>query len=229
MKKLIVFIAIFIFPFLVFAKEIEIKDINIKLSLNDDYIVLLRDNLDDNSDLKKLGISENYMKNVMELKNIYADILSKDVSYEILVVVPDVTLTFYNLSDATDSMLDDLKEELVKKTGAEGASVYKGSHNYIVIDYFDENTDYYIVNYYTVVNAKGYNIQLQKKTAITPQEKEELKNIIDSVDIEILDSNDIKTTNNNVKKDLIVLGIGVVVGITTYIITTHSKKKKSSE
>ena len=228
MKKLMAFIAIFVFPFLVFAKEVEIKDINIKFNLNDDYIVLLRDNLDDNSDLKKLGISENYMKNVMQLKNIYADILSKNVTYEILVVVPDVTLTFYNLSDATDSMLDDLKDELIKKTGAEVASVYKGSHNYIVVDYFDENTDYYIVNYYTVVNAKGYNIQLQKKIAITDEEKEELKNIIDSIEIDIINSDEIETSNNNLKKDLIVLGIGVVVGVTTYIITTHSKKKKSS-
>ena len=159
MKKLMAFIAIFVFPFLVFAKEVEIKDINIKFNLNDDYIVLLRDNLDDNSDLKKLGISENYMKNVMQLKNIYADILSKNITYEILVVVPDVTLTFYNLSDATDSMLDDLKDELIKKTCAEVDSVYKGSHNYIVVDYFDENTNYNNVNYYTVVNAKGYNIQ----------------------------------------------------------------------
>lgn len=226
MKKMFVLIAILVFPFIVFAKEVEVKDINIKFKINDDYIVLLRDNLDNNADLKKLGISENYMKNIMDKSNIYADIISSDISHEIIIVVPDVKLTFYNLSDATDDMLNDLKNELVKKTGAEISSIYKGTHNYIVVDYYDDNTNYYIVNYYTVVNAKGYNIQLQKKSTITEEEKEELKNVVDSINIDIIsdDGNGI-----NLKHIIIGAVIGASVGLISYIVGLVMRKKKASE
>ena len=223
MKKLLIIIAIFVFPFFVFAKEVEIEDINLKFNLNDDYILLTRDNLDNNADLKKLGIAENYMKNTMEKNNIYADILTSGITYEILVVVPDIRLSFYNLNDATDSMLVDLKNELVKKTGAETSSIYKSKHNYVIVDYFDEKTDYYIVNYYTIVNAKGYNFQLQKKTEITQEEKEEFKVIIDSVDI----SNITNDSNSGINFKTIIIGavIGATVGLVSYLISSFMKKK----
>lgn len=230
MKKILVIIAIFVFPFLVFAKEIEVKDINIKLNVNDNYIVLMRNNLDNNSDLKKLGISEDYMKDTMEKNNIYADILAKDISYEILIVVPNVTLAFNDLKDATDAMMNSLKDELVKKTGAEVSSIYKGKHNYVVVDYYDKNTDYYIVNYYTIVNAKGYNIQLQKKTEIDTTEKEELKKVVDTINIDTVKS-DNKTNSNkssfNVKNIIMGAIIGAVVGLISYIIGIFIKKKNT--
>lgn len=223
MKKIIVLLVIIVFPFMVLAKDVEVKDINIKFQVNDDYIVLLRDNLENNMDLKKLGISENYMKNIMDKSNIYADIISSDISHEIIIVVPDVKLTFYNLSDATDDMLNDLKNELVKKTGAEISSIYKGNHNYIIVDYYDDNTDYYIVNYYTVVNAKGYNIQLQKKSTITDEEKEELKKVVDSISIDIINDN---KNGLNIKHIIIGAAIGAGVGLISYILSLVIKKGK---
>ena len=159
MKKIIVILAVFIFPYFVFAEEMEINDINMKFNINDSYIILTRDNLDNNEDLAKLNIPEDYMKQTMEQNNIYVDIIKNDISYEILVVVPDIKLTYYNLSNATDNMLDELRSELVRKTGAEISSVYKAIHDYIMVDYYDSNTKYYIVNYYTVENSKGYNFQ----------------------------------------------------------------------
>lgn len=220
---------------MIFAKEYEVEDINIKLDIKDDFIVLTRDNLENNEDLNNLNITKDTMQTMMTINNIYLDIIKKDISYEILVVVPKTVLGFNNLSNANDELLNSLKDELVKKTGAEISSVYKSNHNYILVDYFDDKTGYYIVNYYTVVNANGYNFQLQKKSVITESDKQELKEIVDSVSIKVLDeykNEKTDTVGKNKKFDYktIIYGaiIGAVAGLISYIIGTVIKKKKSS-
>ena len=241
MKRIILFLTIILLPTIIYAKEFEAKDINLKADIRDDFYVFTRDNLDNNTDLSKLGISKSYLEETMKKNNIYMDVLKKDVSYEILVVVPSKVLAFNNLSNATDSMLEELREELVKKTGATVSKVYKGNHNYIIVDYYDKNTDYYIVNYYTVVNAKGYNVQLQKKSAITEEERKDIKEFVDTIKITILDEyrNETSTAvqkkiENANKKDFnytnVIIGaiIGAVIGLISYIIGLVIRKKKSS-
>ena len=241
MKKIMIFLLILLFPFMIFAKEYENKDINIKLNIKDELIVLTRDNLENNSDLTSLNITQENMKTMMEGNNIYFDIIKKDLSYEILVVVPKTNLEFRNLSNATDQLLNDLRKELVKKTGAEISSVYKANHNYIIVDYHDDKTGYYIVNYYTIVNTNGYNFQLQKKTPITEEEKKELKEIVDSVNISVLDeykeeTKETKDTIDNYEKKKgfdyknIIYGalIGACAGLISYFVGLVIKKKKSS-
>ncbi len=240
MKKIFLFISILLFPIFIFAKEYEVEDINMKLDVRTDYIVFTRNNLDNNTDLVKLNIPQEYLENLMKTNNIYYDIIKNDVSYEILVVVPNTKLQFNNLSNATDTMLNDLKNELVKKTGATVSSVYKAKNNYIVVDYYDANTKYYIVNYYTVVNARGYNIQLQKRSEITNDERQDLKDIIDSINIKVLDEykEESKEMQKNIEKydkkpfdyKNIIWGavIGAAVGLISYVIGIFIKKKKSS-
>ena len=240
MKKIVVFIMILLFPIFTLAKEYEASDINMKLDVRTDYIVFTRDNLDNNTDLVKLNIPKEYMEELMKNNNIYFDIIKNDVSYEILIVVPNTKLQFNNLVNATDSMLNDLKNELVKKTGAEVSSVYKAKNNYIIVDYYDENTKYYIVNYYTVVNARGYNIQLQKGTEITNEERNDLKEIVDSIDIKVLDeykneTDEMQERIDNYNKKpfdykIIIYGaiIGALAGLISYAISVFIKKKKTS-
>lgn len=240
MKKIITFLSILLFPIIIFAKEYSANDINIKLDIQDDYIVFTRDNLDNNSDLSNLKLTKENMEKLMLSNNIYLDIIKNDISYEILLVVPNTKLEFNNLTNATDEILNDLKDELVKQTGSKVANVYKANHNYIVVDYFDEKTNYYIVNYYTVVNAKGYNFQLQKKSEITDTEKQELKKIVDSVNIKILDeykeesSETQEKIDNYSKKGFdyknIIYGaiIGAIAGLISYAVSIFIKKKKSS-
>ena len=240
MKKIVVFIMILLFPIFTLAKEYEASDINMKLDVRTDYIVFTRDNLDNNTDLVKLNIPKEYMEELMKNNNIYFDIIKNDVSYEILIVVPNTKLQFNNLVNATDSMLNDLKNELVKKTGAEVSNVYKAKNNYIIVDYYDENTKYYIVNYYTVVNARGYNIQLQKGTEITNEERNDLKEIVDSIDIKVLDeykneTDEMQERIDNYNKKpfdykIIIYGaiIGALAGLISYAISVFIKKKKTS-
>ena len=233
MKKIFVFLSILLFPLFIFAKEYEVADINLKVDIPDSFMAFTRNNLDNNADLEKLSITKDYLKEVMDKSNIYLDIIKNDISYEILVVVPGTKLAFNNLSNATDTMLESLKEEIVKKTDAKIANVYKAKHNYILVDYYDEKTGYYIVNYYTVVNASGYNFQLQKKSIITEEEKNELKEIVDSVEIKVLDEykdDEVKDTKKGFDFKNIIYGaiIGAASGLLYYVITIIIKKKKSS-
>ena len=243
MKKLMLFITILAFPIIIFAKEVEIKDIGLKVNVDDNFMIFTRDDLDNNANLDKLGITKEYLEKSMNTNGIYLDMVDGDKKYEVLVVIPDIALIVDDISSATDDMLDSLKTEIVKKTGAKISSIYKAKHNFIFVDYYDENTKYYIVNYYTVENSKGYNFQLQKRTEITDSEKALLKKIVDSVSIEDLnkenESNKQETSNGtkantNSKKSFdyknIIIGaiIGAVVGLFSYLIGLLFKKKKSS-
>ena len=146
MKKIIIILLIVLCPVITLAKNYEESDINMKLSIKDDFLVLTRDNLEENDNLTKLNISKKTMEELMNKNNIYFDIINSDISYEILVIVPKVVLDFNNLSNASDDILNELRSELVKKTGASVSNIYKSNHNYVVVDYYDKNTNFYIVN-----------------------------------------------------------------------------------
>jgi hypothetical protein len=235
MKRIMVFWLVLLFPIIGFAKEYESKDINVKLDVNDEYIVITRDNVKNNKDLEKFNLTEEQMVTIMNNGSIYFDIVKNDISYEILVVVPEITLPIKDLVDVNDEVLNTFKEEATKKVGANTSSLYRGKYNFIVVDYYDKDTDCYIMNYYTVVNSKGYNIQLQKKTSITEDEKNSLKQIVDSVTFkdqtntkEIVEE-EVSNNNFDIKKLLLALGIGLVAGIITYGIGLIIIKKKSSK
>jgi hypothetical protein len=228
MKRIMVFWLVFLLPIIVFAKEYEMKDIDIKLNVDDDFIVLTRYNLDYNTDLDKVGVTKDYLENVMENNNIYFDIIKPDLSYEILVVVPKTTPLYKDLREATEEELKVLKETIVKQTGDSLPIVYKNDYAFIVVDYKDKN-GYNIINYYTVINSRGYNIQLQKKDKITEEDKEDLSDIIDSIVF-----NENKENENNKKPfdyKIILYGaiIGLMAGIITYVIGSKIIMKKSSK
>ena len=232
MKRIMVFGLVLLFPFFVFAKEYSSDEIGLSLSVDDNYIVLTRDNLKNNTDLEKLNISEENIENIMKTNDIYFDIIKNDISYEILVVIPKVTPLYENLSTISDIELEELKTNLSIVVDSDESSVYKGNYNYIVVDYYDESTAYFIVNYYTVVNSKGYNIQLQKKDEIKEEDKKDLKEIVDSIIIKTKENN--KETSSNEKKynyTSIIYGaiIGLIAGIITYIIGINIIKNKSSK
>lgn len=238
MKKILFLIIFMLFPFMVIAKNYNVNDLNLQLDLSDDYIVLIRDNLDENEGLEKLGITKEYMKELMEKSSIYADIIPNDISYEILVVSPEIKLTINNLKNVTDDILDSLRKQLSNKVNADNSSIYKGKYHFVLIDYYDANSGYYIYNYYTVVNARGYNFQLQKMKAITNEEKDSLKKIIDSVDIQVLDEYQKETEEVqkqidnyrkggfNWKRVIIYSVVGAVVGgLSSFIILLIRKRR----
>ena len=185
MKKLII-ISILILPILVFGMEYHDSSVNLTINV-DNYMVFTRDNLKDNNDLKELEITEEQMMDIMNKNSIYFDIIPDDLSHEILIIVPEEKGVFNNLSNAPDSFLDEVGEKLAKAVGLDKSVVYKNKYTFLIREYRDNQKGYNIINYYTVVNGRGYNFQLQKQDEITDTERNVLKKMIDSVDIKILD------------------------------------------
>ena len=230
MKKLMVFLFITLFPIFIFAKELEITDLNMNLNVNDNDIILSIDNLENNKDLEKLGISKETMENIMINNNIYLDIIKADASYEILVIVPQTNVSIVNLTKKDDVFIENLRKEVVKETGAEISSIYKNNYKFIMVDYYDKDTGYYAVNYYTVVNSKGYNFQLQKKSKITDSDKNDLKEIVDSVKFKVIEEKkeEIKEEKKEFNYMNLVYGaiLGLMAGFITYYIGITIKRLK---
>lgn len=186
MKKLLIVVSILILPILVFGMEYHDSSVNLTINV-DNYMVFTRDNLKDNNDLKELEITEEQMMDIMNKNSIYFDIIPDDLSHEILIIVPEEKGLFNNLSNAPDSFLDEVGEKLAKAVGLDKSVVYKNKYTFLIREYRDNQKGYNIINYYTVVNGRGYNFQLQKQDEITDTERNVLKKMIDSVDIKILD------------------------------------------
>ena len=230
MKKLMVFLFITLFPIFIFAKELEITDLNMNLNVNDNDIILSIDNLENNKDLEKLGISKETMENIMINNNIYLDIIKADASYEILVIVPQTNVSIVNLTKKDDAFIENLRKEVVEETGAEISSIYKNNYKFIMVDYYDKDTGYYAVNYYTVVNSKGYNFQLQKKSKITDSDKNDLKEIVDSVKFKVIEEKkeEIKEEKEEFNYMNLVYGaiLGLMAGVITYYMGITIKRLK---
>jgi hypothetical protein len=169
------------------------------------------------------------MLNIMEKNNIYFDIIKSDSSYEVLGIVPKSTPLFSDLSKASDDELSNLKETIKKETGDNMPIIYKNDYAFVVVNYSDK-IGYNNINYYTVINNRGYNIQLQKKTKITEDDEEELRDIIDGVKFKIVDENKDEEKRPFDYK-IIVYGviIGLMAGIITYVIGSKIIDKKSSK
>lgn len=228
MKKILLLI-ISLFPFLVIAKDYEIKDINLKFNVSDEWLVFTRDNLDNNKDLEDLGLTKDDLLPSYKLQGIYFDGIKDGI--ELLVMVPNIKLEVNNLSHFSDNIVKDTAKELGKKFNTEKVDTYFAKHKFATVNYFDSKTQLYIVNYYTVANAKGYNFQIQKSTEITDDDIKSLEKIIDTVKIETLpgyEKDETKEkTSFNFKNILIDALIGAFVGGLGALVFKLTKKKSS--
>ncbi len=226
MKRIMVFWLVLILPIFVMASEYSSKDINMKFAVNDNYIVLSRDNLNNNEYLDKLNVTKNYIETIMNENDIYFIITNPDMSFEILVVVPDKEISFKDLNSATSSELESLKNTIIKETGDKVPTIYKTDYSFVVANYNDG--EYHNINYYTVINSRGYNIQMQKKDKITESDEEALKEIVDTVIFKVIDGN---TSKKGIALETIISAVilGIMAGVMTYCITMDLKMKKEKK
>ena len=239
MKKIICFLLIMFSPLIVFGKEYKIDELKLKINFNDDWIVLTTENIKGNSALAELNITEEYMENLFKTGNIYIDATPKDLSVEAFLRIPKVSLDINNFINYPDEMLHEVAKELEKQYDTNSYEIYRGKYAFVVLNYNDG--DYKIINYYTVVNGKGFNFQIQKKGSLTKEEEDSFRKVIDSVDIEIEDSKKEENTdmqrkidqyNNsgfNWKRIVIYAFIGAFLGGLSSVLTVVHKKKKGQE
>ena len=240
MKKICLFLVIMFLPFIIYAKEYDLKEINLSLSINEDWYVFTRGEFPESDEIQGLGITEEFMNQYMDENSVYLDAMPKDFSYELILNTTSNTTEVYNMKNCSNAFLKEVVNGILEKISDATANVYdSGKNKYIVVSFYDIASSYYIYRYYTIVNNMIYHFNIQKKSEISDNEKASLKRVVDTVDFTFLpqyqkEKNDIqKEINGNGKNEwwknvLIDAGIGGLIGgVSSLLIAFINKRKKA--
>lgn len=189
MKKLLyaVICLLLVTPIKIYGETIDIKDINLKIELGDDWHVLTRDNLTNNKDLELFKSDEKDMEKYFEDINAYIDALYKDSYLEFTIVLDDVDGINF-LTNYPDSFVKELAKKSAKEAGAEDYGIYSnGKYKFTKHKFYDKKTKAYYLVYATVFNNKTYYFQLSDYEKITDEEGALFENILDTLEVKILD------------------------------------------
>ena len=234
MKKILLFIftLFMLIPINVYAESYTLKDL--ELSIEDTELeVFTRDNIKDNTRLTELGITYDYLNSFMINNNVYLDAVKfyeDDLDNIELFVIAKSVSNVSNLHTYTDSDIKELGEKLKEKVKSNSYKVYTvGKYKYIYVEYYDSSKDYYISEYYTVINGYGYTIMMQKKKEFTNDEINELKKIVDTSNYKYIAKYE-KNNSTNIKNKIIIGGIiGSIIGLISGIIKIIKKKNKKEK
>lgn len=202
-------------------------DISISVD-NSKWYVFTRDNIKDNPELKKLGISYDTIYGILYDNDAYMDaiIFYEDGGYiEMFVRKKPVDAGLVNLSNYKDSEVLDFAKELAKKTGAENYTVYENQYKFARLDYKDNKLGYYMCEFITCVNKDNYTVTFQATSQYTQEEYAEIEKIVDSIqfDVDTSIKEPIRFRFNLVR---MVLAGAAVGGIAGGIVAIKTKKKK---
>lgn len=212
MKKTILTILTILILFVTLNVQAETyteEDITLSIDTNT-WMVFTRNNLDNNKQLQELGMDKDKILDIMATNDIYIDALiydknNKDNMVEAFLAIKSIP-TVKNLHTYPESDINELGEELIKKFNADSFEVFSsGKYKWIYYRYI--NNGYNIIQYYTIINGKGYNILSQKTGSITEDDITNLRNIAASATFNIDSTYDYveptktdNTGNNNTQK-----------------------------
>lgn len=226
MKKYLL-ILLLLFPLTVTAQTYQVDEY-MKVDMNDNWYTFTRTNLKDNKQLEELNITYDYLNDFMNKNSVYLDALKKESKTEDMIesFVRIKEADINDLSNYDDDFVKEVAKELQKKINASEYDIYKNNYKYAYIKYNDQGLN--IIQYYTVVNKKGYNIQFQKQNDFTKEEQEEFQNIISKITYKI--NKDLKEETNNKNKTYNYTMIGAIAGaIVGTLLVVNKNKKESNE
>lgn len=251
MKKVVLFLVLLLFPIFVYADEYEIKDIDLKITIDDEeWLVFTRDNVKNNEKLLELGADPNELYNLFITTDMYLDAIKgydNSEFYEFYVSSFETSYDINNLTNYPDEKINnELKKDALNELKSSDPNVEINlvtinNLKYLEITMYYSDSEQYGVRYYTIINGRSYDYELLKDTKITYEDKDMTKRIIatSSVKIDPLyekenDNNqkEIEKYNENNKKDvkdsLIRIAIYVFVGFVIVVIIKLSKNSKNS-
>lgn len=191
MKKriliIITFVLLSLLPLGVYAEEFKINETDISIEFDtNEWNVFTRDNIENNPNLDKLGIDYNTLNKTMNDNYIYLDaiFLNKDAANTLEFIIRKTKAdSIINFSNYTDDDILDIAKGHADKQNSNNYDIYKNNYKYAYLDYIDEG--YYLVEYYTVVNGDSYTITVQKTSLINSNEREQIKNIIETIKFDV--------------------------------------------
>lgn len=221
LKKIVFSLIMILFmPLVVNAATIDVPSANMSFSLKDDWYVFTRDNLEENTDLEELEITATEMNDYLLEYDLYVDAFTDD--YDFFVFMTE-TENVGSLPDYYDFELEDFATDIMNTYGADSYEIYDNDYKFVKIEYFE--SDYYVIDYYTIIDNQYYILSIQKLEEFTDEERDMMKDIVDSVQFDNYEAED--------NKEMVVVAIGmglvIVLGIAALIISRVKDKNESKE
>jgi len=232
-KKIISFflILVLVIPITVCAKKYNLSDTDMSIDMDDtEWYVFTRDNLKNNSELDELGISYDYLYNVMNSNYIYLDAIlyfETDDDYIEFFVRKKKQVEVNNLSNYSNDEVLELAEELAGKHNAKKYEIYNNNYKFIKLDYYEKGL--YLNEYYTIINGYGYTFTAQKPKSFSLNDQLRVKNIIDSIIFDIDESLEDGSSYKGIDwSEVIVTALigGAIGGISSIFGYLFNKKRK---
>lgn len=201
----VVLILCFAFPLTAYAKTYNMNDTDISIGIDDaSWYVFTRDNLQNNSELKELGITPDAMRSILDDNMAYMDALlfyeDGDI-LELLIRKNKIENSFTNLSNYSYEQVLELAEAFGKRQNTKNYSVYENQYKFVRLEYFDSTYDYYICEFITIVNKDNYTLTFQSPSPFTDWELDEIQNIVDSIKFDVDSSIEELTPTSSEERD----------------------------
>lgn len=223
--KIIVMCLIFI-PNIIFAKQISIDEFDIMIDISDDWDIFTRDNLIDNNNLIKYGLTKDEVLENMKSNSIYIDAVYGNYEF-FLRANHDATI--YNLNNYKDSDIHQFAKTLIKSSGADNYEIIKNNNIvYIKSKYIDTSLNVYLVEYVTIINKNNITFTLQSYDDYPNDDFEMyVENIIKNVSIKVKYENEKSNIWSNILYTILISVIvgGLIFGI-SFLINNRKKESK---
>ena len=225
MKKLLLLLLLII-PSIVCASTYKAVDLSIDIDDNM-YTVVTRDNLKGNTKLQEYNVTEEDLGELFIKQSTYIDAFylnnEEEIYKEIFVTIKDADLK-YNLHKYGDADLKKLEDEIIQGYNPSLHGIYKNDKYKYVYMYYKQGS-FYIADYYTVINGKGYTIKLQSNKEFTDKDREAFISIISGIKFE-LDSKYEKRFNFNLSFIVALVFAAFAGGLTAYFTKRNNAKNK---
>ncbi len=165
-------------------QDYTINDLNMTVSLNQDWYTLTKNTMLSEEELDLLGMSQTEFEDFFT--NNQVDLYSTSENFDFFIRSNDSDIN--NLNNYSDQEINSLADEIARNTSSLEYQLWKNKNlTYIESSYYDSINSLYIYEFYTVVNRKNITFSAQKETEFTNQDKTEIKDIMENVKIEVLD------------------------------------------
>lgn len=226
MKKIKYLLLLILFiPLNIYATEVSIKDLDMQITVGDEWLVFTRDNLSDEkiqNYLQEQNIPEKNIMNNMENIHSYFDGIKGNNEFIIRSVVND---DVNNLSNYSQEDLELFGTSLNEKTEATTFEIIKYNDiTYIKTEYYDESAKANILEYVTIVNRNCITYTIQNyEDKIDDETKKEIDEIIKSIHIKI--DPKYKSEENFFQQFFIIGAVAFGIIIVSVVILIIVKKK----
>lgn len=169
------------------AKSYKPDDTDIVIEADDTtWKVFTRSNVRGNSEVKSLGVTDEYLYNSMIHTNSYLDMFYVKSNEKDIIefkVIKEAASGINNYNNLSKKEINDIGSNRAASTDASNWSVYSNDYTYIRLEYTTYSQNY--IEYYTVVNQDVYRLVCHKTNKFTDTEIEMIKEIVDSAQYSI--------------------------------------------